>query len=764
MAIGWQSLWNRKLFITHALFDQPELTIGVPLVQTSEEPGIWPFASLQTLAIQNGQLHLLKVSKKEAPLTLDWEAIQVTISEPNSAGSSEIRLSALVPSLQPSSALTLTGTIKLLEQDDSSLHKDEPSTFPVVEVQGQMEVSQYRLGRLVQFLRGYMLEAPIHTQANFQGNFSLTFQKNHDLLSYQNFQISLDEWSFTGQGSIANVFHKSPWLNVSGSTLPIAIERLPGLLPDDWIPTELQTFLREHQVAGSIELQRGSLQGPLDGKGSWKATGTVGLERGQFLPAPGQPLITNISGSVTYAPSLVQISHAHGNIAPLTITSPEATLELEEKTVRLSVPTFRISEKDWNLNGTAGFTGIQNEPQVLTVSGSALPISIQRLSHIIPEAWLPSSVQTILTEQKIDGEMELLTGSVKWIDDEANTLITEGVIRVANGQVLVAPNHPPVTNLSGGVVFDSNLVRLLDVEGKIEDSKVFVKEATLEWRESDIWADLQGEGQLSAHDVYQALLRDPSSQSLLQPWPFFHDVQGNIHISTKIQGPLTNPSLLQFSEGDLLLDGIHLDSPSNGLPVNQLTGHMTFDNQQIHIDRFNGRLGNSPIDIKGRWSFRKDSKASNLTMGNTWSSSDLQALFPSVAQTFSTFEGSIETTITMSGSSLRPDYQAEFDLTNIALATKGLFHKPSGIPAVVEAKGTIQEDKAIRMTKGILSIPPYSLEAQGQLSWSERPYGRGFLQTESGTGAMFPGGVIIGDGRLRLSSLGITWGLEGKNW
>jgi hypothetical protein len=104
------------------------------------------------------------------------------------------------------------------------------------------------------------------------------------------------------------------------------------------------------------------------------------------------------------------------------------------------------------------------------------------------------------------------------------------------------------------------------------------------------------------------------------------------------------------------------------------------------------------------------------------------------------------------------------DLTNIDLATKGLFQKPSGVPAVVKAKGTIQENKAIRMTKGTLSIPPYSLEAQGQLSWSDRPYVRGFLQTESGTGAMFPQGVIIGDGRLGLSSLGITWGLEGKNW
>ena len=71
-----------------------------------------------------------------------------------------------------------------------------------------------------------------------------------------------------------------------------------------------QTFLREHQVAGTMELQRGSLGGPLDGNGVWEAHGSVTLEGGQFLPSPGQPLITNVSGSVTYAPSLVQISHA----------------------------------------------------------------------------------------------------------------------------------------------------------------------------------------------------------------------------------------------------------------------------------------------------------------------------------------------------------------------------------------------------------------------------------------------------------------------
>ncbi|TFG66254.1 MAG: hypothetical protein E4H32_00205, partial [Nitrospirales bacterium] len=764
VAIGWRSLWERKLVVSRTMIDQPTLTIGVPLVTGPDEPTKWQFPAIEEMTIRNGQLHLLQISENEEPLTLDWEAIHVTVSKLSSEGPSEIQLSALIPDPQPSSTLTLNGTMTLLKKNDTPPPQEEPSGLPAVEIQGKIDVTQFHLGRLIEFMRGRTLETPSPTQANFQGNFSYTFQKDHDFLNFQSFQVSLDEWSFAGQGSLANVLHESPGLQVSGSTQPIAIERLPDLVPQDWIPADILTFFRDHQVAGNIELQRGSFGGPLDGKGSWEAKGSVGLEGGQYLPAPGQPLITNVSGSVTFAPSFVQISHARGNIAPLTISTPEATIDLKDETVLLSVPTFQISEGDWNLNGTVDFASRLNEPPTLVVSGAALPISIQRLSHIIPEVWLPASVRTLLAERDIDGEMELLTGSVKWRGDEANTVLSEGVIRVANGQVLMDPNHPPVTHLSGGVVFESNLVRLLDVEAKIDESTMFVKEATLEWRESDIWADIQSKGLLSAHDVYQALLRDPRSQLLLQSWPLYHNVQGNIHLSTRIQGPLTNPSQLQFLEGDLLLDGIHLDTSSDWLPVSQLTGHITFDTQQIRLHRFNGKLGNSPVEVKGQWSFRKDSKASNLTMESMWSSIDLQTLFPSIGQTFSTFEGSIGTTLTLSGSSLRPDYHAAFDFLNFGLATKGLFQKPSGVPAVVEAKGTIREDKAIKMTKSTLSIPPYTLEAQGQLSWSDPPSIRGFFQTESGTGAMLPQGVIIGDGRLNLSSLGITWGLEGKNW
>ena len=129
------------------------------------------------MTIRNGQLHLLQISEKEEPLTLDWENIHATISELSSEGPSEVRLSALIPDPQPSSNLTLNGTITLLEQDDPSPHQENPSGFPALEVRGQLEVSQFHLGRLVQFLRGHALEKPIPTRATLQGNVSYTFQQ-----------------------------------------------------------------------------------------------------------------------------------------------------------------------------------------------------------------------------------------------------------------------------------------------------------------------------------------------------------------------------------------------------------------------------------------------------------------------------------------------------------------------------------------------------------------------------------------------------------
>ncbi len=766
LEIGWRSLWDKQFVLTHMLLDQPELTLEVSPAESTDMPLLGDMPEIQGLVVQNGHLHLLRTVANQTTQAMHWENIQISITQLQAKGPSQFQLSGQIPNTQSASSLTLKGTLTLLEPDKVSSPNEVQAPFPATQIHAQLEGRHLNLGQFAHFISGHTLEPPIHTNANVQGSFSYILQQENDLLDIENFHVFLDDWKLTGQANITDLFHEFPRLHFSGSSSPLAIERLSSLLPSEWIPEDVQKILRDHQIVGTAELQQGTFHIPLNDH-DHDVTETQGIVRvtgGQFLPALGQPLLTNVSGTVAFSPSNLQVSQVSGTIAPFTITTPAATLVFEEETVQLSVPTFQISAEDWNLNGNVEFTNSSNEPLTLTVSASAFPISIQRLANIIPEAWFPASVRTMLTERDIDGKMELLTGSVEWKGDDANTVVSEGVLRLTHGHILVDPNHPPLTNLSGAIAFNSDLVRIIDAKASIEESKLFVKEATIDWKDSDSSIDLYAQGALEAHDLYQALLRDSRSAALEEFLSLYHEAEGKVQFSSHIQGSLSNPSQYQILEGDLLLENIYLFPTSNGLPLRRLNGQLSFHGQGIRIQRFSGQFGDSLVDLKGQWSFQKDVRSSNLTLTSSLSSTDLQILFPAIRENFSTLEGPIDTTMSFSGTTLRPVYQTKFDLTNTTVTAKGLFHKPVGIPATIELKGSIHGDTAIRMTKGTLSIPPYTLEAQGRLSWADPPYVRGFLQTESGTGAMFPQDVIIGDGRLRLSSLGISWGLEGKNW
>ncbi|PJA77966.1 MAG: hypothetical protein CO149_06620, partial [Nitrospirae bacterium CG_4_9_14_3_um_filter_51_5] len=66
-------------------------------------------------------------------------------------------------------------------------------------------------------------------------------------------------------------------------------------------------------------------------------------------------------------------------------------------------------------------------------------------------------------------------------------------------------------------------------------------------------------------------------------------------------------------------------------------------------------------------------------------------------------------------------------------------------------------------SQGELSLPPFKLDARGSLAMQDPPRIRIGLRTESGTGALLPEGIILGDERLGLSTLAITLALHGQD-
>jgi hypothetical protein len=551
VAFAWDSLWERKLVLTRGVIREPELTLQVPRVAETKEPAEWTFPSIGELTIHDGRFHLLKDSPTGTPAKLTWEEIQLTVDGIDPEGPTTIHLAAQSPGIRTD--LPYLGTswvFTVIDQTDADAASDGTVNrgIPPFTVRGQVEISHMHLGQLISFLS----DAPqkmSQTGLHMQGEYAFTLDHDTNTLALPRFHISLDEWGFTGRGRITDMQTDSPLLMVSGATSPVGIQRLTTLLPPAWLPADVRTFLADRQVDGTLELLSGSIQGHLNQQEPLVTEGVVRVKEGRLLTASGHPPVTQLSGTVEFDSQLINFRDVLGTVAPFTIAAQEATLRIQDAGLDLSVPRFYVSEHDWTLTGNAGFTQFENASPTLAISGSAPPFSIQHLAGLLPEAWMPAPVRTILVDRQVEGTMELLTGSVKWPLNGEEPVAADGVIRLEQGHILADSNHPPVTHLTGSVVFDSNLVRILNLQGRLASSDLFIKEATLEFNESDVRVDLQGGGDVSAQDVVQAVRRDPRSQSLAQALADYPTIQGRIRVATHLNGSLAHPEQDSHSSG-----------------------------------------------------------------------------------------------------------------------------------------------------------------------------------------------------------------------
>jgi hypothetical protein len=211
------------------------------------------------------------------------------------------------------------------------------------------------------------------------------------------------------------------------------------------------------------------------------------------------------------------------------------------------------------------------------------------------------------------------------------------------------------------------------------------------------------------------------------------------------------------------LDQVNLYPKDDRLPLTNVTGHMTFDHQRLAIQTLTGQLGHSPLEVTGQWDFLTETNSSNLTVRGNLAALDILTLAPTLSDTFSTFAGSLGTRLTLSGTTASPSFRLYVDLADWEVASSGIFSKPAGIPGTFDATGHLPELHTLVISHGELSLPPFKLDVRGSLAMQDPPRIRIGLRTESGTGALLPVGMILGDERLGLSTLAITLALHGQN-
>lgn len=767
VAFGWDSLWSHHLVLTSGVLHEPELTLWMPEEPKPREAITWKLPAIGELVIHDGRLHLRKPSTTTiAPMTLSWEQIHLTVTTAEPDGPTTFGLTAQGPEPDRPSSWSVHGTLSFLQPAEPELDFTRDETVTPVQLAGRVEVAGAPLDPLTTF---FLDEPPssVATTTSLRTDYVITRSYDTDTVNLDGLRLSLKDWDLSGEARLTRFQADAPVIMVTGTAAPITIGRLVKLFPPQWLPEDVRSFLTERKVDGTVELVRGSVHGLLGTPESLAVEGMLRLQDGQFLVAEEHPPITKLSGAVKVDAKRIGIRDVMGTVGAFTIGVPEATVSLHDAGVDAALPAFQVSADDWSLTGQAEYI-YQEKPAFprLRLSASARPIALQRLMDLLPEAWIPPRVRSVVEDRQIDGNLELVTGTFAWLMDGTSPMETEGVLRVDRGRVLIDSHHPPLAQVSGAAVFDAELLRLFEAKGRMGASEVFLDEATVEFKDSDMWVDARGGGNLQASDLARALIRDPRLQTLAPYVDDYRDVQGLMHVRTHVEGPIARPGEFRIRMGSLTFERLGFSPKEKGLPLSDLTGQVGFDHRKLVVDSISGQIGMSPFKVQGQWNFRDGTTASNLTVRSSVGAEDLLVLAPPLSNIFSTFSGTLDTTLALNGTLSAPAYRLEVDLTDWAVASSGLFNKPAGIPGTLTIGGHLQEERVLAVTSGALALPPYKLDIRGSLAFRDPPQMRLGLRTESGTGALLPKGMSLGYEPLGLSTLAInlTAGGEGYDW
>jgi hypothetical protein len=765
VAFGWDALWSHHLVLTSGVLHEPELTLWMPEEPKPRKATTWKVPAIGELVIHDGRVHLHKSSPTTTtPMTLSWEQIHLTVTASEPGGPTTFGLTAQAADTDQPARWSVYGTLSFLQPDETEPVSIGDEPVSPMHLAGRVEVVGAPLDRLMTF---FLDEPPssVDTTISLRTDYVVTRSYDTDSVVLDGLRLSLNDWDLSGEARLTRFQSDVPVIRVAGTATPLTLGRFVKLIPPRWLPENVRTFVTERKADGTVELVHGSVQGPLGTPEPLAVEGILRLQDGQFLIAEGHPSITNLSAGVKVDAKRIGIRDVMGTVGAFTIGVPEATVSLHDAGVDASLPTFQVSADDWSLTGQAEYL-YQKQPAspLLRLSVSARPIALRPFLDLLPEAWLPDRVRAVVKERQLDGNLELVTGSFAWLMNGTSPMETEGVFRVDRGRVLIDSRHPPLTQVSGAAVFDAGLLRLFEAKGQMDASEVFLDEATVEFQDSDMWLDVRGGGNLRVPDLVRAVIRDPRLQTLARHVDDYRDFRGLIRIRTHVEGLLSRPEDFRIREGILTLDRLGMSPKEKGLSLSDLTGQVGFDHRRLVVRTLSGQLGTSPFEAQGQWAFRDGTTASNLTVRSSLEAEDLLVLAPPLSNIFSTFSGTLDTMLALNGTLSAPAYRLEVDLTDWAVASSGLFHKPAGISGTLTIGGHLQEERVLAVTSGALALPPYKLDIRGSLALRGPPQIRLGLRTESGTGALLPKGMSLGYEPLELSTLSINLTARGEDY
>ncbi len=292
---------------------------------------LWVLLSGYSLALVNGSIDVEDRFRREVPLRVRAEAIELQVERLALEGSTDMFLSARLSDRKKDSLLSSYGTIEHIGAF-LDFERTEPTALrPQLALRTRVELDRRTLWEVTELFRIGEVPAGFKGQTSAQGHIHFApGVRGYDLV-ISDLVVLTDVVDLNADMSMAGLFHHEPWtVSSTWTSSPLAIQHLPQLLPNDWLASDLYQKTVRQVRRGKIQAVSATFSGSARQGLGYSLGGEFHASEGTVTFGQKWGKAEHVGGVIHVLPDRIQMSDFHGLYGHIPVTEATGEIVLSE--------------------------------------------------------------------------------------------------------------------------------------------------------------------------------------------------------------------------------------------------------------------------------------------------------------------------------------------------------------------------------------------------------------------------------------------------
>lgn len=423
----------------------------------------------------------------------------------------------------------------------------------------------------------------------------------------------------------------------------------------------------------------------------------------------------------------------------------------------LSGMTARLS--DITLTGHANLAGLFTPQPTFSVTFSSAPIAVRKLANSIPPDWISPRLPAFLADHQIDGNVQAVRATLTGSMMTGQPVSTTGEFHVRDGQGVIGRDRTAVQDLAAVVMVETGRVRITKVTGTYGTMRLTDGKADVSFLEKGPTLALEVTGEMAAAPLVEFLNKTVTMEPVQKIIAGIHDPEGTAEATFRLVGPLDQAEKIVFEGGEITARQLSLSHVALPERLTGIQGRFILEGGSAQFEQVVGHLGNTALQVQGMITGGTTSLFQDFVISGRGDASQLERLFRSPAAGQGALEGTLSSTVILSGSTAKPQLQGSlvFDKAKVVL---GSLEKPIGAHATVEFNGILPPRSGVTLDRVELVLPRITIPAKGSMRLGDRFLINMAITTRSLSMSSLP--EWISKAGLEAGNLDLSLDIKGK--